>query len=92
MTQNRKKGDKYLNLLNTFDIEILNAVDKNKDIGVMELMELLNKKHVGLNRHIKRLYDNNLVNKIPIGKHGKKAIKLTEDGKHVLKAFKKYCV
>jgi len=90
MTQNRRKGDKYQNLLNTFDVEILNAIDRNKDVGVMQLMELLNKKHVGLNRHIKRLFENGLVDKIPIGKHGKKAIKLTEDGKHVLKAFKNF--
>lgn len=90
MTQNRRNGDKYKNLLNTFDVEILNAIDRNKDVGVMQLMELLNKKHVGLNRHIKRLFENGLVDKIPMGKHGKKAIKLTEDGKHVLKAFKNF--
>ncbi|MFA6023113.1 MAG: hypothetical protein WC781_03420 [Candidatus Pacearchaeota archaeon] len=89
MTIKRKSGEKSENVLSKFDLMILKVLNESKDdVGILELARRLSIGHRGIKRHIIRLNDYGLITKNPTGKNKMIVLKITDNGKLILKIFK----
>ncbi len=81
----RQKGDRSSNILNTLDLEILKILKKqDKDVGILQLGELVGMSHRALKGHVRHLLKIKLIEKKATQKHGKIPLKITEDGLTIL--------
>ena len=90
MVVKRQAGEKSENLLSTMDLTILKILNESKeDIGILQLSFIISIGNRGINRHLTRLYKHGLISKTPTGKNKKVILKPTENGKVILKIYKR---
>ena len=86
----RTRGERSGVLLDDVDLIILKILNKsNKKYSIMELNKELNMSHVSFKIHFRRLIDLGFLEKEKVEKQHKYLLKITKNGKELIKLFKK---
>ena len=85
----RKRGDRSGNILNELNLVVLKTIknNPNKDLGVGDLQKILKLSHMSLKEHVKHLVKIKLITIGEKQEHGKKPLKITNDGEKILEIF-----
>ena len=90
MVKKRKKGIRSNILLDDVDIEVLKILNENKkDLSIGDVQDMIRMSHVSFKIHIRRLIKLKFITKNRIPKTFKFILKLTNEGKEVLRIFEK---
>ncbi|MEM0465122.1 MAG: hypothetical protein QXW97_00270 [Candidatus Pacearchaeota archaeon] len=85
----RKRGDRSGNILNELNLVVLRTIknNPNKDIGVGDLKKILRLSHMSLKQHVRHLVKIKLITINEPQEHGKRPLKITNDGEKILEIF-----
>jgi len=85
----RKEGDRSKILLNEVDVMILKIITQKEDVAIMWLREYLKISAISLRTHINRMLELGLITRERVPKTNRSLLRLTKEGREVLKIFRK---
>jgi len=89
MVTKREIGKRSRILLDDVDLVLLKILNKSdKDYSIMELNKKLNMSHISFKIHFRRLIDLGFLEKEKVEKQHKYLLKITKNGKELVKLFK----